>query len=410
MNQRIKKKVLLITSNFYPEETGISVYSTDLAVNVLASKYDVSVVTTLPHYPWWHIPQQFSHIQPGTSRVKGIRIFRLKHYVPKKSTAIGRARMEMSFWRQGKKLCRSLESEKLDLVIAIMPLVSSGLIARHISKKLKIGGIVIFQDLSALGARQAGLSSSKALSSIARFLESRASKWAAKIVVVSRAMIPEVKKLTRGKVPILIIHNYSVVNPMYVSLNEARDHLGMEQEQFIILHSGNMGHKQDLQNVVEAAKHLKDNKEVKFLLVGHGNQEAWLKREIHNLENIEIQPLVSAVDFPRLLSSANILLLNESAKLREMSLPSKLTSYLSAGRPVLAAVSAESATSDFLSDCAYIIEPGNPKALVDAILDLKSNTELQSVFAGKGRDFAIAYLSSDAGRGKYLKLVSNFLS
>ena len=409
MNQHAKKKVLIITSNFFPEETGISVYSTDLVLKVLSSKYDVCTVTTLPHYPWWEIPDRFKQIPLGKSKVNNFELLRLKHHIPKKGNAIGRALMEFTFWIGGMRISRLLEKEKFELVIAIMPLVSAGLIARRISRKLKINGLVIFQDVTSQGALQSGLPGSRTLYGLAKFLESRASKWSSKIVVVSEAMIPPVTKLTGGRIPVEVIHNYSLISSESIIQEDARKHLGIIGNQFLVLHSGNMGYKQDLINVVEAAKLLRENKEIKFLLVGHGNQEDKLKAEIQNLENIEIRPLVDVKDFPFLLSSADVLLLNESPKLREMSLPSKLTSYLSSGRPVLAAVSSSSATSNFLSDSAYIIKPGNPNALVEAILCLKGNPALQKQLAQRGSEFSQTHLSPQAGRSKLLKVVSELL-
>jgi len=60
-------KILLVTTNFWPEPTGISVYTTDLAESLKAAGHSVSVLTSLPHYPWWKIPIEYAHLTEGVS-------------------------------------------------------------------------------------------------------------------------------------------------------------------------------------------------------------------------------------------------------------------------------------------------------------------------------------------------------
>jgi hypothetical protein len=67
------------------------------------------------------------------------------------------------------------------------------------------------------------------------------------------------------------------------------------------------------------------------------------------MRSLEFRDQVSAEDFGRVLSSADVLLVNERPELSDMAVPSKLTSYFMSGRPVLAATDAASATSSQLA-------------------------------------------------------------
>jgi colanic acid biosynthesis glycosyl transferase WcaI len=402
-----RKNILLITSNFSPEESGIAVYSSDITYHALKETSEVTVLTTLPHYPWWGIPKKFEHISPGRSKIDGVEIFRFSPFIPKKSSALGRARFEFSFWRHGKKTLKKMDLRKFDLVVAIMPTVSSGLLARKVYRKLRIPGIVIFQDISSLGALQSGIPGGKLLYRIAKHLEIWASKWASRIVVVSEAMIPVVSQFIKLSNRIELIHNYSVLSQVEMNRAEARAFLNLDENAFLLLHSGNMGHKQDLMNIVEAARIIEEHSDIKFMLVGHGNQENIIRRAIEGCQNIEWRTFFSAEDFPKALASADVLLVNEIPTLREMALPSKLTSYLASGTPVIAAVSSDSATSNFLGDAAYVVAAGNPKALADAILKLKCDVTLREKLGNKAKIFSGEYLSASAGRRKYVKLVES---
>ena len=405
-----KASILLITSNFHPEESGIAVYSSDTASKVLKELAEVSVLTTLPHYPWWRIPEKFLHILPGTTYVNDLEVLRISPFIPKSSSALGRARFEYSFWFRGKKILNTMNLAQYDLVVAIMPTVSSGLLARMVSRKVGIPGVVIFQDISSLGALQSGIPGGKLLYRIAKFLEARASKWASRVVVVSEAMIPVVSRYTNEETPIELIHNYSVLKPSTLTRLEARASLNFHERTFLLLHTGNIGHKQDLLNVVEAAKLLEEHSDIKFLLVGHGNQEEKIRAAIIGCGNIELRTFFSTEDFPRALVSADVLLVNEISTLREMALPSKLTSYLSSGSPVLAAISEESATKKFLGDAAFTVEPGNPRALADAILKLKADATLREKLIQNAKTFSEEHLSPSAGRKKYLSLFESVRS
>jgi glycosyltransferase involved in cell wall biosynthesis len=404
-----KRKILLVTSNFFPEETGVAVYASDLANEVLGSEFDVTVLTGLPHYPWWKIPEQFAHITSGSIQTGELDLIRINHAIPRNAGAIGRAKLEYSFWTNGRKALKNINFEEFDLVIAIMPTVAAGLLARKVSKRNNIPGIVIFQDVSSLGALQSGMPGAQFLYRIAKFLEIRASNWAAKIVVVSNQMETVISELIRKTVIIKVIHNYSIFEFETLDRVEARKYFHYPENQYIILHTGNIGYKQDLMNVVATAKLLASETSIKFLIIGHGNQEEMIRLAIKDCKNIELMSFVSKSDYPRILAAADVLLVNERPSLREMSLPSKLTSYLTSGRPVIAAVAEQSATRKFLKGAALIVEPGNPQALAAAIVQLKADSSLQTSFCELGKKFADLYFSPEAGRAKYLEVVQEVL-
>jgi len=242
---------------------------------------------------------------------------------------------------------------------------------------------------------------------VARFLEIRASTWATKIIAISCEMANAVADMLEASVPIEVIYNYSVLKASSRSHGEARRSLKIYDNKYLVLHTGNIGYKQDLLNVVEAASILEKDPEVQILIVGHGNQESAIREAILNRPNIALIPFVTLEDYPIYLVSADVLLINERATIREMSLPSKLTSYLASGRPVIAAVALEGATSKFLKDSAEVVEAGNPEALADAILKLMADVSLQERLSAKGKNFADSNLSAVAGREKYLKMVQD---
>ena len=102
----------------------------------------------------------------------------------------------------------------------------------------------------------------------------------------------------------------------------------------VVLHAGNMGLKQGLERVVQAAALAADtHPEMLFVLMGDGSQRAALAELATGLPNLTFMDPVSQGDFMDTLAAADILLVCESPTVLDMSLPSKLTSYMAAGRP-----------------------------------------------------------------------------
>ena len=112
-------RILIATTNYWPEPTGIAVYTTDLAETLHANGHQVSVLTSLPHYPWWKIPREFSHLREGKRSLNGISVIRANHLVPSKMNALLRMRFEISLWWNLRRVSKKLLGNDFDLVIEI---------------------------------------------------------------------------------------------------------------------------------------------------------------------------------------------------------------------------------------------------------------------------------------------------
>jgi glycosyltransferase involved in cell wall biosynthesis len=403
-------RVLLITTNFWPEPTGISVYTTDLAENLSANGHQVSVLTSLPHYPWWKVPVEFSHLGEGVTSHNGVEVIRAKHFVPPKMNALLRMRFEISLWWNLRRVSKGLMGKKFDVVIACMPTVAAGVVGKSISKKLGIPFGLIVQDLSGAGAKQSGLRGGALISKIAHAVEGRALHAADSLVVVSPAMQDVVVGLGVESKRINQILNYSARTIASEDKTVVRRKFGWATEDFVVIHTGNMGAKQHLENVVQAADALTGESKIKVYLVGHGNQENNLKVLCSGKSNIAVMPAVSDEDYSALLSAADLLLVNERSTQMEMSLPSKLTSYLYSERPVLAAVPRCGATWKFLDGVAELVEAADPKALAKKIEELSHNQIRLEELAKLGSEFAKKHLDPEVGRAKYRQWVEDLIN
>jgi len=402
-------QVLLVTTNYWPEPTGIAVYTTDLAEMLQTEGHRVTVLTSLPHYPWWQVPSEFAHLTEGTGSRNDVSVIRANHLIPTKMNALLRVRFETSLWRNLRRVSKTMSGNDFDLVIACIPTVAAGIVGKRIAKELGIPFGLIVQDLSGAGAKQSGLRGGAVISKIAHAVEGRALHGANALVVVSPAMRDVVSALDVPAERITQITNYSARPIASVDKTSSRAEFGWVSDDFVVIHTGNMGAKQDLENVVRAADALQTGSNIKIYLVGHGNQKASLKSLCAGKSNIAVMPAVSDADYSALLSAADLLLVNERSTQMEMSLPSKLTSYLYSERPVIAAVPRGGATWKFLYGVAELVEAGDPKALASKIEELSTNQSRLDELAKLGSAFAVKNLDPAVGRKKYLEWVQKLI-
>jgi len=403
-------RILLVTTNYWPEPTGIAVYTNDLAKNLYSQGHQVTVLTSLPHYPWWKVPSEFSYLGEGIGIHDGISVIRARHLIPPKMNAFLRMRFEVSLWWNLRRVSKNFIGREFDLIIACIPTVAAGIVGKSIANKLRLPFGLIVQDLSGAGAKQSGLRGGGAISKLADLVEGKALHGADSLVVVSPAMREVITGLGVPVGIITQITNYSAREIAATDKSHARAKFGWNSNDIIVIHTGNMGAKQDLGNVVAAADSLAGNSQIKIYLVGHGNQESFLKEECSKRENISVLPAVSDEDYSALLSAADLLLVNERRTQMEMSLPSKLTSYLYSERPVIAAVPRGGATWQFLDGVAELVEAGDPNVLASKLEELSQNQIRLDELAKLGSEFALKHLDPTVGREKYLEWVERLLT
>jgi glycosyltransferase involved in cell wall biosynthesis len=160
-----------------------------------------------------------------------------------------------------------------------------------------------------------------------------------------------------------------------------------------------MGHKQGLEQVLDAARlAARRGEPVRFVLAGGGNRADAIRQAAGGLANVELLGVQSEGIHASLLAAADVLLLSERASQIEMSLPSKLTSYFAAARPIVAAVPAGGASAAEVtrSGAGLVVPAGDPEALLAALRTLRDDAGLAARLGSAGPAYAAANTSSAA--------------
>ncbi|MBK7625572.1 MAG: glycosyltransferase family 4 protein [Kineosporiaceae bacterium] len=361
------RHILVIGINYSPEPSGIAPYTTGVADELARHADEVTVVTGMPHYPSWSVAREhrkFHHEEPHEPGQP--RVIRLSHYVPSRQTAIRRAAYELTFLLHVLWAARRLP-RRPDLIVSATPALGGAVAAARLARWLDVPLLTIVQDLMAKAAGQSGIKGAGSLvRRVTATLEGFALRHATRVAVVTNAFRPTVEAYGVASERIDHLPNWTHVQPSTVDRREARRRLGWSRHTFIAAHTGNIGLKQDLGNLVEAARLFGEDSGAEILVIGDGSQRAALARQSEGVNAIQLLDPLDDDAYPLALAAADVLLINERPSVGDMSLPSKLTSYLAAGRPVLAAVADDGATASELrrtKGAGHLVPPGDPEAL-----------------------------------------------
>ncbi len=405
-------RLLLISQHYAPELSGNAPYAAGLAEHWVRQGHQVTALTGLPHYPAWRVYDGYRGRAWQTESIRGVDVRRRWHFVPQAQTALHRGLHDISFLMTG---LSALALPQPDAVLAIVPSLSGGVLARLAAQRFRVPYGLVLQDLVGQAALRSGVSGGARVARAVRTVEGWVARGAASIGIIAEGFRPYVESLGVRSDRIQRVRNWSHIAGPTLAKAEARERLGLASDSILCLHTGNMGSKQGLENLVECARLAVDSvPELLFVLMGDGNQRPYLEALAarYALPNLRLLPMQPAEFYPSILSAADLLIVNQQASVVRMSLPSKLTSYFAAGRPVVAAVAETSETAREIaaSGGGLVVAPEQPKAMLNALRALADDATARERFGAAARAWAVNTLSRSAALEAYDELLTTVLA
>ncbi len=403
-------RVLVIGINYFPERTSVGPFTTGLCEHLAAQGHEVTVITAFPYYPEWKVWKEYSGSLYRREIINKVNVKRVIHYVPQTpSRFLHRMAYDLSFTFTA--FVAGLFSGKCDLIYCSCPPPTVGLTAWALGKLKGAPYVIKLTDLASDAALATGIMRDGPLLKLARTVEGFAYRRALAVVCLCQGFVDRLARLGIASANLRIIPDWADterIRPLEPDGTFCNDHQ-LSPEDFIVLHTGNMGKKQRLTNVIQAAELAKDMMNLKWILVGQGEERAALENEIaqRNLSNIKLLPLQPAAALPGVYASAGALLLNQTAAMEEAVIPSKLLTYMAAGRPIVAAVSnrSEAARHIVEADCGVVVPAEDPRALVDAVVQLWQDASRRRQFGQNGRKYVETHFTKSLVLGEYDQLV-----
>jgi len=295
----------------------------------------------------------------------------------------------------------ALKVTRPDLILSATPAVSAALAGSIAARWHRIPHGILVLDLAGRSAQQSGMPLGAYVRRVADPLEGRLLRSATRVGIVAEGFRPALEEMGVDRDRINLVTDWKLTSEPSIPRDEIRRRLGLPLHAPLVLHAGNMGFKQGLENVPHAAAiAARLRPDLQFVLMGAGSERPRIEnlaREL-KLQNLHILPLQPAEWLPSILGAADVLLLNQRAAVTDMSLPSKLADYFAAGVPVVAAVNSESEAAREVdrSGAGVVVRPENPRALTEAILAVLNDPSQAQTLGDAGRAYARRRYTLDA--------------
>ena len=403
-------KILIYSINFSPEPTGTGKYNGELAEWLAGRGHQVDVIAGLPHYPTWQVDPEYQGTGFFIEGIHGAKIMRVWHYVPRPDRLDAKHRIllestfslfSLRYW-----VPRWFSQRKYNVVLAVSPPMQCAVFPLVYERLRHVPWVFHIQDLQVDAAVRLGLLNGR-FTRILYGVESLLLRRATRVSTITEAMRRRIVEKGIPEENIWLFPNWadiSFVRPLPHN-NNFRSELEIGDHEVLVMYAGNMGAKQGLELVIQAADRLRSEQQIKFVMVGAGAARSGLERlaEDLRLQNVLFLPVQTLERLPEMLAAADIHLVVQRREAADLVMPSKLTNILAAGRPSIATADPGTALHQVLTEHAsgIVTPPEDLDAFVEAVRRLSRDAGMRRKMGKNARAYAEQYLDKE-------KILSNF--
>jgi colanic acid biosynthesis glycosyl transferase WcaI len=391
-------KILVYSTNFAPEPTGIGKYSGEMAAWLAARGHQVRAIAAPPYYPQWRVAPDYRWPPYRRELWHGVDVWRAPLWVPAAPSGVTRVLHLLSFAVMSFPVMLRQVFWGPDLVITVAPALVCAPAALLTARLSGAQAWLHIQDFEVDVAFRLGLLKGKLLQRVILRME----RWIMqRFDTVSSISGRMVEKLIEKGVPqeqIRYFPNWvdlSHVKPTLTS-SAYRARFGIAADAVVVMFSGSLGGKQGLMVIPEVAKKLAARSDVVFVVCGDGIMKSKLETATAGLRNVRLIPLQPFESLGELLCMADIHLLPQSLGAADLVLPSKLSGMLASGRPVIATCLAGTELESVVSGCGIVVPPQDSAALAAAICRLADDVATRAELGGRARGYAESNFERDA--------------
>lgn len=416
-------RLLVFGINFYPELTGIGKYTGEMVRWLVDQGHDVDVVTAPPYYPQWRVGSGYSAWKYRRESLEGTderaQVLRCPLWIPSDVSGVTRLLHLGTFALSSIPGLLWGLFRRPDVMVVVIPTLLQTPQSLVLAKLMGVPTWLHVQDFEVDAAMDMGLlgSSSNAtrpglLRRFATTVESFFLRRFDRVSSISGAMAGRL--LSKG-----VPHERVVEFPNWVDLSSIfplprhksmRSELGVSDEKTLVLYSGNMGEKQGLDVLIEAAKALSSIDSIHFVLAGSGSARDRLQALSQGCNNISWLPLQPMEKLNALLNAADVHVLPQRADAADLVMPSKLTGMLASGKAVIGTADSETELGHVLDACGLRVAPGDSLALAQAINDLSMDSDRREALGTAGRHYAERTLDRDSILFKFQTEIEQLVS
>ena len=406
----LKKCALLIwTQYFWPENFQINQF----AYALIRWGVPISVLTGKPNYPKGRVYSGYNAFGCGKESHSGIDIYRIP-ILPRGSNSLWRLLFNyISFVISGYIFAPwILRAQKITTILVYAPSpITQALPAIFFCWIRRIRLILWVQDLWPEVLLSMGFCEHSLVFRLADWLVRFIYNHSAVILIQSEAFRSSVELRVKDANKIIYFPNASDFAQPKSSTSESvhTELLTKISSSFSVVFTGNIGFAQSCETIVNAAEQLKYISDIIFYIIGDGSQAVNIKQliQLKGLSNVVMVDALPAMCMPNIYLASSILLLTlRDQKAFAATIPSKLQSYMNAGKPIVASVNGVAARCVEQSGAGIVCPPDNPTALANSVLAIYNLREEDRTTLGlKGKEYALRHFNLDERIAELIKML-----
>ena len=388
-------KITFICAVFPPEPAPAGVMAQQLAKRLTEDGHTVTVIVPLPNRPEGKVYPEFKRrLLTRTVTNEGYTLVRCANWlIGTRRRAIDRILENITFGLTS--MWAGMCEGRADLIIAeTWPLFAMSF-CWFLARGWKVPYFYYVQDVYPEAAEESGILKAEGwFSRVLRRWDRLLCRDSASVITISESMrdlLVANRVLSPDRFSVLPNWVDESMFPRSKDRGIWRGSQGIPENAFVAMFAGTLGHVSGADVLIEVAELLRTEQNVLLVVIGEGVRKQFMRDEIsrRDLGNIRLLPFQAPEVVPEVQASCDATLLTMHGNASNTSVPSKLVTYLAAARPVVCAARSDSAVARTVIDAkaGLVVSPGDPRAIVNAILKLRTDRSAAVAMGQNGRQY-----------------------
>lgn len=389
-------RVIIYTNHFYPEDFKVN----DIAFELQKRGYDITIVSAVPDYPKGKFFEGYGWFKKNREIVNGCKVIRLP-IIPRGNGGGKRLILQYLSYFISSSIFTFFHklTHKYDAVF--VHLTSPFFIGIPATKLKKFQHIPMYfwmldlwpESITAVTGIKNPLII-KPLERQVKYVYNNCDK----ILIGSKGFEKSISEKGNYKDKFVYFPNWAESNLSSINdidYKNVEPFCSLKDDDFVILFAGNIGEGQNLSCFLEAALELRNEQNIKFILLGDGRAKNTLEKyaETNGLldENVFFPGRFPLEAMPYFMEKASVLFVSLKDELIfNLTVPAKVQFYMAQGKPILAMLNGDGADLINEAKCGMAVDANDKGRLIEAILELKNKTKKELLeFGRNGYDYYI---------------------
>lgn len=412
-------EVLLLSLVFPPDSVSTAQIMGEIAVDLGKNGHRVTVITTIPHYNRSLENEKNQPLRPKWGKIlyqsefNGVTVYHV--FMPAKGQNILLRLLAWVFFHIISIIVTLTIVPRPSIIISPSPPLTIGLCAWLLGALYRVPFVYNVQEIYPDIAIRLGAVRNRWLIALLYRLEKFIYSKSSKVTVIASRMREQLLEKGVSNDKVFIIPNFVDVSDL-VPLPKENDFSRKHNliNKFVVSYAGNMGPAQGLEHFIEAAKILRDEAGICFLIMGDGILRESLRQRIEqsNLKNVVFLSYQPYSIMGQAYAASDLCLVPQAIETGFEAVPSKVYRIMACARPVLAVTDQNSDLARLVCEasCGAFVLPGSSEVLAEMIIRAYQNQSEWQKMGIAGREHVVRYYARETVTNQYHMLIENLIS